>query len=56
MRANDGRIDHQPFKVGFARQHRKHVVQHAHLDPANGMDGSPSTIQAESLQQEGELQ
>jgi hypothetical protein len=24
--------------------------------PANGMDGSPSTIQAESLQQQGELQ
>ena len=26
------------------------------IPPSNGMDGSPSTIQAESLQQEGELQ
>jgi hypothetical protein len=24
--------------------------------PSNGMDGSPSTIQAESLEEEGELQ
>jgi hypothetical protein len=24
--------------------------------PSNGMDGSPATIQAESLQEEGELQ
>ena len=31
---------------------------HAGIDflPSNGMDGSPSTIQAESLQEEGELQ
>ena len=26
------------------------------IPPSNGMDGSPSTIQAESLEEEGELQ
>lgn len=42
MGARDGRIDHQSFQVGFACQHRKHVVQHAYLDPAIVAAVSPS--------------
>jgi hypothetical protein len=34
MRPHDGRVDHQPFKIGFACQDRQHVVEHTHLDPA----------------------
>ena len=34
MRSHDGRVDHQPFQIGFARQNREHVVENAHLDPA----------------------
>lgn len=28
MRLHDGRVDHQPFKIGFACQGRQHVVEH----------------------------
>jgi hypothetical protein len=34
MRPHDGRIDHQPFQIGFARKSRQHVIENAHLNPA----------------------
>jgi hypothetical protein len=34
MRPNDGRIDHQPLEIGFARQGGENGVQNTHLDPA----------------------
>src|SRR4029077_8886582 len=34
MRPNDGRIDHQPLQIGFARHGRENLVQNAQLDPA----------------------
>jgi hypothetical protein len=34
MRPHDGRINHQPFQIGFARKNRQHVVENAHLNPA----------------------
>jgi DNA (cytosine-5)-methyltransferase 1 len=34
MRANDRAVDHQPFQIGFARQHRQHIIQYTHIDPA----------------------
>ena len=34
MGAHDGKIDHQPFQVGFTRQRHQHVVQNTHFDPA----------------------
>jgi hypothetical protein len=34
MRPHDGRIDHQPFQIGFARENRQYVVENAHLNPA----------------------
>jgi hypothetical protein len=34
MRPHDGRINHQPFQIGFARKNRQYVVENAHLNPA----------------------
>jgi hypothetical protein len=34
MRPHDGRVDHQPFEIGLARQRGEDLVQNAHLDPA----------------------
>lgn len=34
MGTHDRGIDHQPFEVGFPRQHAQHIVENAPLDPA----------------------
>jgi hypothetical protein len=34
MSLQDGRFDHQPFKICLARQRGEDLVQNAHLDPA----------------------
>ncbi len=34
MSADDGRVDHQPFQIGFACQNGKHVVENPPFYPA----------------------